>query len=128
MDPMITAAEIWTLSRPLLDPLLEGSMDKLREVGSDLTKKTLDALHGFWQRLTRQRPEAAVLARGDGTDEDLKRLIAETLAADPILKQLAETLRQATQVSIHQGKRKVKAGKGGVAIGGDAHSSFTINN
>jgi hypothetical protein len=50
---LISAAEILTFSRPFFDPLLDGSKDKLKEVGKDLTGKTLDALHAFWQRLTR---------------------------------------------------------------------------
>lgn len=129
---LISAAEILTFSRPLLDALLAGSKDKLKEVGKGLTAKTLDALHGFWQRLTDARPEAADLARRSGAepaaDEALKRLIADAIDADPTLKRLAAELRPAIQVGYQSGGITQIAGERSVVIGGDVTGNITLNN
>lgn len=131
MDP-IAAAEILTFSRPLLDALLAGSEDKLKEVGKGLTAKTIDAPHGFWQRLTQARPEAAGLARRRAAEpvaaDELKRLIAEALDADPTLKRLAAELHPAIRVG-HQGRGITQiAGEGSVVIGGDVTGNITLTN
>ncbi|MEA3277375.1 MAG: hypothetical protein U9Q81_19260 [Pseudomonadota bacterium] len=127
-----SAAEILTFSRPLLDALLAGSKDKLKEVGKGLTAKTLDALHGFWQRLTQVRPEAGDLARRSAAEpaaaEDLKRLIAEALDADPTLKRLAAELRPAIQVGYQSGGITQIAGEGSVQVAGDVTGDITLNN
>jgi hypothetical protein len=69
-----------------------------------------------------------VLACRAEADENLRRLIAETLAADPILMQLADELRLAIQVGGQIGARTVTAGDGGATIGGDMHGDLTIDN
>jgi hypothetical protein len=129
---LISAAEILTFSSPFLDALLAGSKDKLKEVGKGLTGKTIDALHGFWRRLTQERPEAGDLARRSAADpaaaEDLKRLIAEALEADPTLKRLADELRPAIKVSNLSGGITQISGAGSVNVAGDVHGGITLNN
>lgn len=129
---LISAAEILAFSSPLLGALLTGSEDKIKEVGKGLTEKSIDTLHGFWQRLTQVRPEAGDLARRSAAEpaaaEDLKRLIAEALDADPTLKRLAAELRPAIQVSNRSGGITQIAGDGSVVIGGDVTGNITLNN
>lgn len=129
---LISAAEILTFSSPLLDALLAGSKDKLKEVGKGLTGKTIDAVHAFWQRLTREHADAGDLARRSTTEpaaaEDLTRMIAEALDADPTLKRLAEDLRTAIQVSNQSGGITQFSGDGSVNVGGDVHGGIILNN
>jgi hypothetical protein len=129
---LISAAEILTFSRPLLDALLAGSKEKLKEIGKGLTATTLDALHDFWKRLTEVRPEAGDLARRSSAEpaaaEDLKRLIAEVLDADPTIKDIAAKLRPAIQISNQSGGITQVTGDGGVNIGGDVTGNITLNN
>jgi hypothetical protein len=129
---LISAAEILTFSRPLLDALLAGSKDKLKEIGKGLTATTLEALHDFWKRLTEARPEAVDLARRSSTEpaaaDDLKRLIAEALDADPTIRDIAAKLRPAIQISNQSGGISQITGDGGVNVAGNVTGNITVNN
>jgi hypothetical protein len=53
---ILPAAEVLAISYPVLDALLAGARDQVKELGKGLSARAIDGLQAFWQRLIAARP------------------------------------------------------------------------
>jgi hypothetical protein len=129
---ILPAAEVLAISYPVLDALLAGARDQVKELGKGLSARAIDGLQAFWQRLIAARPEAKDLieqrpARLEHADA-LRALIAEVMETDEVLKRQSADLHQEIKVAAQTlGSHQVAIGDGNV-LAHDVHGGITMHN
>jgi hypothetical protein len=130
---ILPAAEVLAVSYPILDALLAGARDQVKELGKGLTARAIDGLQAFWQRLIAVRPEAKDLieqrpARLEHADA-LRALITEVMETDEELQGRSAKLHQEIKVAAQTlGSHQVVTGDKNVVVGHDVHGGITLNN
>jgi hypothetical protein len=129
---ILPAAEVLAISYPVLDALLAGARDRVKELGKGLTARAIDGLQAFWQRVITVRPEAKDLieqrpARLEHADA-LRALITEVMETDEVLRRRSAELHQEIKVAAQTlGSHQVVTGNDNLIVGGNVHGGITMH-